>query len=247
MAHAVKAVTFDFWSTLFQSHPVNKIERVKKLKATFEALTPLSLDLEAWATAVQQTWAQWEYIWHHEQRTLVAAQWVDLLTSRIQVSLSEATHARITQTIETAVLDYPPSLAPGARELLAELAPIYSLAIISDTGVTPGRILRQILTQHELIAYFTHLTFSDEIGVSKPHPLAFHSTLQALHVQPQEAVHVGDLLKTDIAGAKGVGMRAVQYIGIAHDTHSPQPPVTPDAIIAHHAEFRPLLESWNKL
>jgi putative hydrolase of the HAD superfamily len=246
MSQPIKAITFDFWSTLYQSQPVNKVARIKKLKASLEELTQTELDIATLTTAVQETWAQWNHIWHHEQRTLMSAEWVDILTHKITLPLSPLAHAKVTEAMELAVLDYPPSVAVGAREMLAELAQEYRLAIISDTGVTPGRILRHILTETDLIGYFHHLTFSDEIGVSKPHALAFHSTLQALNALPHEAVHVGDLLRTDIAGAKAVGMRAVQYVGILPDDHTPTHPITPDAVIEHHDQFRPLLAQWNR-
>jgi ribonucleotide monophosphatase NagD (HAD superfamily) len=61
---------------------------------------------------------------------------------------------------------------------------------------------------------------------------------------------VGDLLRTDIAGAQGVGMKAVQYTGITTDdwlaaTEAPAKTVTPDAVISSHTQLGPLLHRWN--
>ena len=53
------------------------------------------------------------------------------------------------------------------------------------------------------------VTFSDEVGVRKPHPEIFARTLAALGVSASEAAHVGDDLTTDVAGARGIGMRAI--------------------------------------
>jgi FMN phosphatase YigB (HAD superfamily) len=94
------------------------------------------------------------------------------------------------------------------------------------------------------------LTFSDEVGYSKPHPNSFLRTLETLQANPASAVHVGDLLRTDILGAKAVGMRGVQYIGVNHDQWSttaeflPQTPIEPDAVINHHTELPALLKKW---
>jgi putative hydrolase of the HAD superfamily len=149
------------------------------------------------------------------------------------------------------MLEEPPEVVPDASAVLAELAADYRLAVISDTGLTPGRVLRQILEQDGLLPYFTHLTFSDELGRSKPHAEAFEATLAALNATPAEGVHVGDLLRTDIAGAQSVGMRGVQYVGVMRDEWSmslahPSPePVTPDAVIHAHTELPPLLARWN--
>jgi FMN phosphatase YigB (HAD superfamily) len=59
---------------------------------------------------------------------------------------------------------------------------------------------------------------------------------------------VGDLLRTDIAGAQAVGMRGVQYIGVNHDQANGLEngeKITPDAIIRSHEELEPLLRLWD--
>jgi putative hydrolase of the HAD superfamily len=156
--------------------------------------------------------------------------------------------AEIQAGMENSILNDVPTLVPEARQVLADLAGRYRLAIISDTGITPGRVLRQLLAGDNLTPYFTHLTFSDEVGRSKPHPSAFLTTLDALDATPAEAVHVGDLLRTDIAGAQAVGMRAVQYIGVSQDQANGLEDgrkITPDAVIRSHEELEPLLKRWN--
>lgn len=47
--------------------------------------------------------------------------------------------------------------------------------------------------------------------VRKPAPAPFHTALEAVGVSPGRAVHVGDSLEHDVAGAKRVGMHAVWY------------------------------------
>jgi putative hydrolase of the HAD superfamily len=92
-----------------------------------------------------------------------------------------------------------------------------------------------------LTSHFTCLSFSDETGVSKPHPDAFLRTLACLDAQPAEAVHIGDLTRTDIAGAKGVGMHAVRFTGSNDD---PDSSVAPDATVSTYADFELLIELW---
>ncbi len=88
------------------------------------------------------------------------------------------------------------------------------MGLISDTGITPGRVLRAVMARDGLLPLFQHCTFSDEVGRAKPHPLPFQHTLEALGVEASFATHIGDLPETDIAGAKGVGMRAVLFTGV---------------------------------
>ena len=40
--------------------------------------------------------------------------------------------------------------------------------------------------------------------------------LHDLNIGPEEAVHIGDLEHTDIAGAKRIGMKAIKFIGANH-------------------------------
>ena len=61
---------------------------------------------------------------------------------------------------------------------------------------------------------FDAWSFSDESGWFKPAAEAFEPALLGLGADPAEAAHVGDNERTDIAGAKALGMTAVQYTGL---------------------------------
>jgi FMN phosphatase YigB (HAD superfamily) len=47
----------------------------------------------------------------------------------------------------------------------------------------------------------------------KPRPETYWRILRELRIEPQDAVHIGDLEDTDVAGAKQLGMKAIKYIG----------------------------------
>ena len=64
-----------------------------------------------------------------------------------------------------------------------------------------------------MLAAFEYLFFSNEHGMSKPDVRVFQHTLAALDVRAPEAAHVGDIQRTDIAGAQAAGMAAVHFIG----------------------------------
>ena len=100
-------------------------------------------------------------------------------------------------------------LALQAKVLEALSTRSLALALICNTGRTPGSMLRIVLERLGLSRYLTILTFSDEVGLRKPHADIFLRTLAALGVAPAEAAHVGDDVTTDVAGARGVGMRAI--------------------------------------
>jgi putative hydrolase of the HAD superfamily len=88
--------------------------------------------------------------------------------------------------------------------------------------------------------------YTSEIEWTKPHPAAFGAVLGALGgIPPEDAVFVGDRPWDDIAGAKGVGMRAV----LLPDSEIPayqEGPVRgePDAVVSRLADVLPLVDAW---
>jgi len=85
------------------------------------------------------------------------------------------------------------------------------LGIVSNTGRTPGVILRRVLDRHGLLGHFGAISYSDEVGVRKPDAEIFQATLARAGVRPEEAVHIGDNPDADVVGAQAVGMRAAHY------------------------------------
>src|SRR4030095_14315734 len=73
---------------------------------------------------------------------------------------------------------------------------------------------KQVLANHDLIDLFDSLVFSDEAGCAKPHLEVFKRAAQSLSAEPGEMVHVGDLERTDIIGARQAGYRAIRFTGI---------------------------------
>jgi putative hydrolase of the HAD superfamily len=244
----IKAITFDFWSTLYQSQTVDYAKRLQYLREAIERGSGAPLIQEQFEAALKVARMTWSRTWAEEHRTMSANEWLAIMLRQLNLSLDAIHLAEIQTGMENSILDDLPTLAPEVEPVLADLSTRYHLAIISDTGLTPGRVLRQLLERDKVLRYFTHLTFSDEVGRSKPHPSAFLTTLDALGATPAEAIHVGDLLRTDIAGAQRVGMRAVQYIGISRDQADVLEDgtrITPDAVIWSHTELEPLLRQWN--
>jgi putative hydrolase of the HAD superfamily len=116
---------------------------------------------------------------------------------------------RLVEAYTLPILSALPVPLDGASDVLAMLAARgLRMAVICNTGRTPGKVLRVILERLGLDKHFSVMTFSDEIGLRKPHPEIFKRTLAPLVVEPQEALHVGDTLASDVDGARGIGMRA---------------------------------------
>jgi len=90
-----------------------------------------------------------------------------------------------------------------------------ALAMLRARGMRLGIIsnwdkrLRTIVREMGLDAIFDRVTISSEEGVRKPNPVIFERALAGLGVRAEEALHVGDLVEDDIAGARAAGLRGV--------------------------------------
>lgn len=82
------------------------------------------------------------------------------------------------------------------------------IGLVSNAHFLP-EMMREDIERLEIAQYVDDGVFSSEIGVRKPHPAIFRKVLDALGVQPQDAVFVGDRVKDDIGGAQAVGMKGV--------------------------------------
>lgn len=81
--------------------------------------------------------------------------------------------------------------------------------------------------------------YSCDIGRLKPHPETFQMALAFLGVKPNEAVYVGDRLKTDIEPARQVGLWGVLIKTPFRDEQSED--IMPDAVISELPELVRLL------
>ncbi len=95
---------------------------------------------------------------------------------------------------------------PETRDVLRNLAVGgYRLGVISNWDSRLPRLLASL----DLDGHFESVIYSAAEGVEKPHPAIFAAALEAFGVSAAGAVHVGDRLEEDYAGARSAGLRAV--------------------------------------
>jgi putative hydrolase of the HAD superfamily len=234
------AVTFDFWGTLYQ----NTYARDERLRLVDQALAQHGqprpwVELEA---AYRHAWSEWEHIWQQEHRSITTERWLQAMLEFLDAELPEQAKAGLYRPIQDIHLrGDEPRPVPGVAEVLPRLAQRYRLGLISDTGLTPGQVLRQVLRRDGLLPYFRALTFSDETGATKHRPEQFLRTLAELKARPKEAAHVGDLPETDLAGARAAGMRAILFLGV---TGREDGRGLADAVFEEYGELEGILEGW---
>lgn len=93
----------------------------------------------------------------------------------------------------------------GAKEFLTALKERYQLGLITNG---PVDMQTKKLEKMDFIHFFDPQLriFSEAEGVSKPEPKIFYTALKKAGAKASEALHIGDSLKHDIAGANAVGM-----------------------------------------
>jgi HAD superfamily hydrolase (TIGR01509 family) len=215
----IRLVTFDFWDTLVTDSPENlRAQRALRVAAIREALAQAGAAVsEGDAEEVHERsgvelagryWSRNRDPSPEEQLRIV----LDAAQAGAAARLGPAAFAAALNAYISPVLAHPPDLCPGAGEAVRELAARgFSLGIVSNTGRTPGRILRRVLERHGLLGHFGAISYSDEIGIRKPDAEIFLATLAGAGVRPDEALHIGDNPEADVAGAQAVGMRAAHY------------------------------------
>ncbi|MCF6286038.1 MAG: HAD family hydrolase [Candidatus Hydrogenedentes bacterium] len=206
---AVRAITFDFWMTLFEEH--NRAERHQVRVDEFCEAT--GADPVAADTAIQKAHAEFFRVHATEQRTLAPADAVRMACDALEISMAPATFQKLAEVFGTAIFAYPPVPIPGALDAVRAAAEQLPIGIISDSGMSPGSSLRRLLDDNGFTPHFTTLTFSDEVGVAKPQAPMFERTAKALNVAPHELLHLGDLEPTDIKGVQALGGMAGLFAG----------------------------------
>jgi len=79
------------------------------------------------------------------------------------------------------------------------------LAIVSNWDIS----LHDVLERTQLRALVDVVVISAELGAAKPDPTIFRAALQRLGATASDAVHVGDSVEHDVAGARAAGIEAV--------------------------------------
>ncbi|MFH1560554.1 MAG: HAD family hydrolase [Chloroflexota bacterium] len=212
----IETVTFDLWQTLILDHrELGRARTRRRLEGTLEALTGAGYDfsLEHLQTAYRNCSRTCRAM-HAQEKDVTFEEQVNIFIDYIDENLSQRLNRQVADRISywyaEAFFDFPPPVAPEAHGVLEELRKTgYRLGMISNTGMTPGRLFRRYLAQHDLLDFFQVLTFSDEVRLAKPSTEMFYRTLRSLGTPPGKALHVGDHIANDILGAKRAGMRTV--------------------------------------
>ncbi len=204
----IQAITFDLWNTIFTNKFYSKV-RLKYLTQFLDGKgIPYSLD--KLKTAFYSVFSLQKRNYEENNHIYTEVR-ISKLFNLLNLDITNIYKDLIIKEFEEAILKDPPPLKPGVKEALQKLALDYKIGLISNTGITPGRVISRIFQQYEIYKFFKVKIYSDEIGYYKPHPILFRTALRELGCLPQNSIHIGDKLETDIKGAKDYNMFTIWF------------------------------------
>lgn len=239
MGIPIEAVTFDFWNTIARLPPGTMSEVRRRAVAAACEAHDVEVEAELLARALEEVGSRYQGSWEAGEH-FHPDEGVEMLVRALGVE--GAAKEAVGEAFLTAAREVEIGLAPDveyALEALRERG--VRIGIVCDVGFTGGETLRGLLAQKGLLESFSGWAFSDEVGHYKPSPRMFEAALGALGASPRRAMHVGDLRRTDIAGAAALGMRTVRYRGL-HDDQDVDSGPEAEFVLDSHRELPGLVD-----
>jgi FMN phosphatase YigB (HAD superfamily) len=199
-----QALSLDFWGTLAVFNPRYTAARTAYLAGLAGISEPVALaryqsvkrrldnDAELFGAAVLPSVAY------------------RLLLEDLRLSHS-VTATELQRRIEAFVYPFPPLMTARTEAVLRLAADAgLVLCLSSNTNFISGALLTGLFADLP----FHCRVYSDEVGVSKPHPDFFRAAFHAIRrhrprIRPGEITHIGDHPVCDLVGAEQAGMTAV--------------------------------------
>ncbi len=250
----IKAIAFDLWETLIteDAQTARRQERLRldRIEQVLVARGQ-SHSADRIENAYRKLWHRCHELYWSEDRDVPCRRQVEHFLEGLGLdpaSFDEASLDEIEHAYAHAALDILPQAVAGANETLAHIRKQeLPIGLISNTGRTPGYVLRKILDRLGLAQSIDVMVFSNEHGECKPRVSIFEQLRAGLGVEYQEMMFVGDNLYVDVYGAQRCGMRGIHFIPEQRGT-AVAPPVeldftiTPDATIHTLSELPEVIE-----
>ena len=235
----LRAVAFDLWETLITDTPeLPRQQERLRLTRMEEILTAHGLgDLaDRIEQAYRALWHRCHDLYWSMDLDVPCRRQIEHFLEELELdphAFDETVLEALEDAYAGAALEILPKTVDGAEELLAALQSRgLRVGLISNTGRTPGSVLRAILERLQLAQHIDVMVFSNEHGQCKPQQSIFEELRRGLDVAFDEMMFVGDNPYVDVHGAQRLGMRGIHF----------DPPVRGTAVappVEHGLEIRP--------
>lgn len=251
---ALQAVAFDLWETLITDTPAlsreHEARRLDGIAAELKRRGTV-VDDETIRKAYRQMWSDCHTLYWSRDIDIPTAKQIEHLLESTGVESSADLIATLERIYVAPARDLPPPMLDGAADTLGRLKRRgMKLGLVSNTGRTPGSVLRDVLRHHGVLELFDAVVFSNEHGACKPQRSIFETLLSSMKVPAQSTMFIGDNVYCDVYGAQAAGMLGVLFTpqnrgnavapDVAHGLT-----IVPDAKIAHLSELLPLVERFD--
>ena len=202
-----KHIIFDLDHTLWDFDK-NSAETLSQLFDTFCLQQKLNTTLSIFINYYKEINKQ---LWHLYNQHLISKE--DLRVKRFQMLFEHFNYfdPSLASALDNEYISICPEkthLIKGALNVLDILSNKYTLHILTNGfKETQERKLKACGINH----YFKNMITSECSGYNKPHRKMFSFALNKANAHYKECIMVGDNLKTDIQGAKNVGMDQVFF------------------------------------
>ena len=210
------AITFDYWNTLVVDGAAGlRDHRLEAWAGVLEG-AGFATERDRLGLAFEASWQNFQEAWKAGEQYRHVESVLDVLEELghdVPPDIHDALVATYDIPDETDL-----RLTEGVAEALEALKSAgLRIGIICDVGMTPSVALRRFLERQGVLGYFDHWSFSDDVGFYKPDRRIFEHALAGVGAAPGETAHIGDLKRTDVAGALAMGMTALRYTGMFED------------------------------
>jgi putative hydrolase of the HAD superfamily len=212
----LKAVAFDLWETLItNSHEASRVQEAARIIEVHRLLTEShsAIDRESVADASRALWNRCYELYWSRDLDIPTRRQIEHLLEELALELDDPLLLeRLESVYGEAIFAAPPDPMPHAVDVVRQLrSGGMQIGLISNTGRTPGSVLRRLLDQLGLGELIDVMLFSNEEGVCKPVDAIFGKLRDSLRCAAGEILFVGDNVDVDVYGAKRSGMWAIHF------------------------------------
>ncbi len=245
----LKALLLDMDDTLCDTLDANeqaKRQMAEKIQGLFGNKLNGQAIAEAYVLGIYREWSEEQhqrYIPIIEQQSEEAFRLqliCDLLAEQQQHNVSQQNARFLQDSFDSdrlKALDF----YPGIKEFLAEARKLFCLVVITN-----GPEFSQIpkVEAINLAGHVDHIIIGGQEPEQKPAVSIFEKALQLANCQAHEAIHVGDSLASDVAGALNSGITA---IWIQHQQPlDAELGINPSHTVMHPSEIPSLIKELHK-
>jgi putative hydrolase of the HAD superfamily len=230
----IEAVVFDWGGTLTA---IREVDLVEVWRSAARQLNPERAD-----ELVVALHAAERAIWDATMSDCRSGQVADIVTTALSTCGLGVDDELVAAAIATYLAEWVPHSAaqPAATQVLQSLRGRgLRTGLLSNTH-WPREWHEERLVDDRIVDLLDVRVYTSDLDFRKPHAVAFTAVLDALDVEPERAVFVGDRLHDDMFGAREIGMRTVWIRNAAWLSWD----VEPDATVEKLTEVVAVVDRW---